>query len=128
MQRNTRQRDLIRSIIVGKKVHLTASDIYSILQQNGENVSLATVYRTLNALAFENEIASFQSFNNETIFDGNIFPHSHMVCQCCGKVMDVSLEELPIIETVEHKYGVKIKRLNVTLLGVCDICIQKEIH
>lgn len=128
MERNTRQRELIRSIIVGKKVHLSASDVFSLLQEKGENVSLATVYRTLNALAFENEIASFLSFNNETIYDGNITPHSHMICEKCGKISDVNVDELNIIETIENKYGGKIKQINVTLLGICDTCIQKEIH
>ncbi|HIC39288.1 MAG TPA: transcriptional repressor, partial [Candidatus Marinimicrobia bacterium] len=62
--RYSQQREAIRDIICGTRLHPTADWVYNKAKKIIPNISLGTVYRNLKRLEEEGEI--------NTIYDGNI--------------------------------------------------------
>ena len=57
------------------------------------NVSLKTVYQTLNDLAELGEITALDLGTGAARFDPNVeSTHHHLVCRSCGKVRDVEAD------------------------------------
>ena len=54
--KRSRQREMIKSFLMGRKDHPTADVIYSNLKQQDPNLSLGTVYRNLKLLSDMGEI------------------------------------------------------------------------
>ena len=47
----SKQREEIKQAVLKSEQHLTAEEIYNIVKQKNEKISLATVYRNLNLLS-----------------------------------------------------------------------------
>ena len=52
-------------------------------------ISLRTVYQTLNDLAAMGELRQLDLGTGSARFDPNLDAHHHLVCERCGKVVDV---------------------------------------
>lgn len=126
MIRQTKQRQLIKDCIVGYPKHLTAKQVFDLVNQNDQSISLATVYRNLNALVDQHEISCFTSCNNEVVYDGTLTNHDHFICTSCGKIIDIEPLDEQTIDAYQSKYGVKIDAKQVVLSGLCHDCLQKE--
>ena len=52
--------------------------------------------------------------------------HHHLICNNCGKVLEVQGDLLEELETiVEKKYKFKIKDHSVKFYGICEKCVEK---
>lgn len=103
--------------------HLTATDI----QQRaaavaGASIDLSTVYRTLDAL----EEAGFLHHVHLGHGPGVVHlseqrDHHHLVCEECGRTVDVPLAELgPLLRHVEDRYGFLPDSVHFALVGRCS--------
>ena len=50
--------------------------------------------------------------------------HDHLVCRGCGKLADVTLEDLT--QQLERQVGVQILDYDLKLVYLCDACRRKE--
>ena len=89
----TKQRKLIVSIIQQSDKHLSAEEIYVQAKQQMPMIVLATVYNNLNKLW---EAGLIRKVSIEGIPDryDSAHKHDHLVCRHCGKIMDISFEDL----------------------------------
>jgi Fur family transcriptional regulator, ferric uptake regulator len=104
--------------------HLSAEDVHKKLLLNKDDVSLATVYRVLAQFeaaglvlkhSFEDKTSVFELDNGEH--------HDHMVCSCCGLVLefvDQIIEQRQQI--VADQFGFIIADHDLTIYGVCKEC------
>jgi len=130
--RLTGQRKLIYGVLCeNKDKHLTVEEIHSILVKKGSGISVATVYRTL-ALLEEHRLAGRLCLNDGCVRYQLLDPsekheHHHLVCERCGKVIDVMSD---MMDAVEHQalceYGFQVKNHKVKLYGICKECRLKE--
>jgi Fur family transcriptional regulator, peroxide stress response regulator len=67
--------------------HPTAESIYDKLRPTLRSLSLATVYRVLEALEKEELVRRLAS-NGASRFDANLTPHQHLFCRICGSITD----------------------------------------
>jgi len=130
--RLTGQRMLIYGVLwENREKHLTVEEIHSILVRRGSGISVATVYRTL-ALLEEHRLAS-----RLCLGDGCVryqlqdqlekHEHHHLVCERCGKVIDVMSDMMDGIEQqVLDEYGFQVRNHRVKLYGICKECRLKE--
>ena len=61
-------------------------------------------------------------------FDGCIAPHSHLICTCCGAVMDLPhpmLDDGDLDQTVSAQYGFLVQRHGLIFYGTCENCQNK---
>ena len=77
--KRSRQREMIKSFLMGRKDHPTADVIYSNLKQQDPNLSLGTVYRNLTLLSDMGEILRLRVGDGVDHFDADTSEHYHFV-------------------------------------------------
>ena len=127
-QKYSRQREVIRAFLEGRKDHPTADTVYTNVRQEIPNISLGTVYRNLMLLSETGEIAKVDVGDGVVRFDPMTDEHSHFVCSACGRVLDVMLEEKDLLQKAAKKAlpGSRVTSHAVTFRGLCPRCCTKE--
>lgn len=128
MKKFSKQRELILNSLKSRKDHPTAETLFWDLKKEMTNLGIATIYRNLQNLYKEGEIAKIKTKDGIDRYDGNIKPHIHFECLNCGKVSDVFLEKEQQIKLDNdiQKLGNKIEAnyINAIILltGYCKEC------
>jgi Fur family ferric uptake transcriptional regulator len=107
--------------------HLSAEDVYRLLQESGEEVSLATIYRVLTQFEEADLVVRHNFEGGHAVFE--LKPdqhHDHLVCIYCGEVKEFFNE---IIEEQQQEIardaGYRMIDHALTIYGACAPC-QKE--
>lgn len=122
--RVTPQRELIIKIFQesGDK-HLSAEDVFEVLQAKQEQISLATTYRTLRMLVEMNilrELDFAETHKHYELLDANAPPHHHIICLNCNKTIEFEDEDINKLgQLVAEKYGVEIVDMQFQIFGNC---------
>lgn len=124
-RRKTVKKRVIVEQLRKMKTHPTATELTEVLQENGEDVSRATVFRVLSSLADEGVIRRVEVENSDTRYDGNINPHYHFICRICGKVEDIDLPYLAELDEKMREDGYDIEGHSMEFYGICSECGQK---
>lgn len=116
----TNQRIKIVETIFASREHFTADDLYDLLRSKGENVSKATVYRTLSILA-HGGIVSAQDFGQGPLYYEPALgtkDHFHLICTETGKVVEFRNAEIEkILARVARARGFTIQNVSVRVFG-----------
>ena len=89
----TAQRQCIFRALEGDVTHPSAERVYERVRTEMPNVSLKTVYQTLNDLSELGQISALDLGTGAVRFDPNVeATHHHVVCRGCGKVRDVDAD------------------------------------
>lgn len=122
--RPTRQRRAVIGVLESFADFRSAQEIHELLSSAGERVGLATVYRTLAALADAGEVDVLRSEDGEAIYRScSDSHHHHLVCRGCGATIEV---EGPAVEqwtgaiAAEHGYSEVSHTLEI--FGTCPRC------
>ena len=115
--RLSRQRRYILELLWEVREHLSAREIYDLLNQRGKEIGHTSVYQNLEALSQSGIIECVERF------DGRLYGHisdnhSHVNCIDTKQIIDVWVE-LPdfIIQKIESTTGVKITEYRVDFYG-----------
>jgi Fur family ferric uptake transcriptional regulator len=122
--RLTPQRRVIAEVMEGDHVHLTADEVHGRARARLPEISLATVYNTLNELVSIGEVRQVDAGGGPTRYDPNTAnDHHHLVCLKCGALRDVhprGLDELELPRS--QRFGYRIVNREVLFQGYCDNC------
>jgi Fur family peroxide stress response transcriptional regulator len=113
----------IYKILLDYHGHPSAEDIYKEVQKDHPNISLATVYKTLEMLADNDLIVKVTPLHDIVRYDFNKDFHHHLVCIKCKKITDIeneSLNNLPIPKNIDKDF--KIINYQVQFDGICTDC------
>ncbi|MCQ2457942.1 MAG: transcriptional repressor [Clostridia bacterium] len=126
MERYSKNRQAILECLRSTKIHPTAGWILDQLRPAYPSLNLATVYRNLIRLKDDGLIRSMGDIAGEEHFDGDIQPHAHVICTCCGKIADIPLTEsiINLMESAGRQTGFEI--LASQLTGLCPSCSGSE--
>ncbi len=106
------------------KHHVSAEDIYQLLIESQDNVSLATVYRVLAQFEKAEIVKKLNFENNQSVYelsDGS--HHDHLLCVKCGDIeefVDKTIEKRQ--QNIAEKYGYKLTDHCLYLYGICKNC------
>ena len=122
--RLTPQRRVIAEVMEGDHVHLTAEEVLERARRRLPEVSLATVYNTLNELVSMGQVQQVDPGVGPTRYDPNTQDgHHHLVCLKCGDLRDVHPEGLDGLELPRpQRYGYRIVNREVLFQGYCTDC------
>lgn len=88
--RLTAQRRVVAEVLAGEHVHLTAEAVHGRARALLPEISLATVYNTLNELVAMGEVREAQAGEGRRRYDPNVTSaHQHLQCVRCGALFDV---------------------------------------
>ena len=122
---HSKQREIVKSLMVGRKDHPTALVLYDEARTIDPKISLGTVYRNLNQLAENKEISKL-AIDSEAHFDPNTINHIHFVCRKCKKIYDIESID---VNTYKRNFSKKIDGtvddVDIVCYGICDKCKKK---
>ena len=119
--RMTAQRRVIAEAMAGEHVHLAADEVLDRARAVLPEVSLATVYNTLNELVAMGELVELPHSDGRKRYDPNVAErHHHLVCVDCGQILDVTTEEPHL--TTDQQHDFELVGVEVTFRGHCPDC------
>lgn len=124
-RKHSKQREMIKSFLMGRKDHPTADMIYMNVRQQYPNISLGTVYRNLSLLAELGEIRRLRVGDGVDHFDADVSPHYHFICTECGAVSDVHMPNVDAIaEVADANFDGRVDGSVTYFYGVCADCLK----
>lgn len=125
--RNSKQKDIVLNTLRSLNTHPSADELYKYIHEEHAEIGVATVYRNLNKLAENGEIRKISGLDGSSHYDWNIEPHYHFICNCCGKIHDITYAIAPdLIARAECVTDCKIQSLEITFRGLCRECQGKH--
>jgi Fe2+ or Zn2+ uptake regulation protein len=95
--RYTRQRAEVYAYLHSGHSHPTAEQVFAAVRQQIPNISLATVYKALEALVDAGLAARLADEFGPVRYDGRAQPHYHLRCQRTGQLCDLELPYDPAL-------------------------------
>lgn len=121
--RYSHQRERIFRAVCESDEHPTANMVYESLRQEMPKLSLGTVYRNLNQLSDAGRLKKIPLPDGSCRFDKTVENHSHIVCEGCGQVADVSLPSLSeLAQSIERETSFLLSSYDVVMQGLCGHC------
>lgn len=121
--RLTAQRRVIAETMVGEHVHLAADEVFERAREALPEVSLATVYNTLNELVSMGEVLELTHADGRKRYDPNVTErHHHLVCVECGRMLDVHAADPQLPPDQRHDF--EVLGVEVTFRARCPDCAR----
>ena len=118
----TWQRVAILRALLSTTAHPTPEDVFRALEEEGRPVSLATVYKTLDALQAAGLIHEIARPADAKRYDANLAPHHHLICTQCQRIVDYTDQALSALQPAARIDGFVPRALRVQILGTCARC------
>ena len=90
----TQQRLQIARVMLSRPQNLSADQLLALVNQNGANVSKATVYNTLGLFARKGLVREVLVDPDRVFFDSNTDPHFHLYNEDTGALSDFNADHL----------------------------------
>ena len=119
----TKYEEEIYRIITVSREHLTVEQIYMELKKIYPNVVIATVYNNVNKLWRARLIRKISVENMSDRYD-RIVKHDHLVCQSCGKLTDITFEDLK--ESLCWQMDGEFLSYDLKVFYICPDCRARE--
>ncbi|MHB1473899.1 MAG: Fur family transcriptional regulator [Dermatophilaceae bacterium] len=125
VRRPTRQRAAVETVLADIDDFLSAQALHARLRTQGQSVGLATVYRTLQAMATDGDVDMMRTSDGEAVYRrcSTGSHHHHLVCRSCGRTVEV---EGPAVERWADKIGAENDFSDVVhtleIFGTCSAC------
>ena len=115
--RPTRQRLTLAALLMGdgRDRHVTAESLYAAAQDQGEGVSLATVYNTLRAFCAAGLVQEVTVDGSRSYFDTRIDDHPHFYWEDTAELTDAPADQLEIMRLPEPPEGAEVSRVDVVI-------------
>jgi len=89
--RSTPQREIVYSVLLSKRDHPTADEVFARVKTDLPTISLATVYNCLETLVQCNLVRSVNFERGPTRYCPNLRPHAHFHDEQSGSTHDIDL-------------------------------------
>jgi Fur family iron response transcriptional regulator len=115
--RPTRQRVALAALLVGdgQNRHVTAESLFAAAKDEGESVSLATVYNTLKAFCDAGLMQEVTVDGSKSYFDTNTHDHPHFYWEDEGRLTDAPADELEIARLPGAPDGAEVTSVDVVI-------------
>ena len=117
--RPTKQRIRIAEFLFKreKTFHFTVENLNKYLNKkdNSENISLATIYNTVDAFKKAGHLKEILTNNNTSYFDTNISSHHHFYDEQTNELTDINFHDVEISKVPHAPKGKRIKEVEVII-------------
>lgn len=105
-----------------KNGHMNIDELYRKLLERFPSISLATIYKNVNAMVEKIFLSEVKIPNAKTVYELIKAEHAHLVCSDCGNIEDIILDSSDIIEQVTKTGNFKVDSTEIILSGICHKC------
>ncbi len=128
-QRNTRQKQLILTILKEADRPMSINEVYSQVVLSLPTIAKSTIYRNIDSLLNQNLIDKYHFNDNEVFYriKSNTHEHKHVViCDDCKKVFDLPSCPIHALEDAMEEEGFIIKEHQIQISGICKACAKNK--
>jgi Fe2+ or Zn2+ uptake regulation protein len=118
----TSQRRAIINLLSKDTSHPGAADILKKIRKTLPDVSMSTVYYTLDMLKREGLIQEIEFYDRDNRYDVNVANHVNLICKKCGKIEDFPGEAPYSSEAIKKKTGFQPVAMRYEYYGYCKDC------
>jgi Fe2+ or Zn2+ uptake regulation protein len=120
--RVTPQRVVLHRALRELDRHVTADELLDAVADRLPNVSLPTIYATLDLLEELGMVRRVQRAGT-TLFDPRTDSHHHLVCTGCGSIEDLDCDlDTAALERAAARHGFEHERIEAVVHGRCARC------
>lgn len=121
--RYTPQRAAVYRILTSTSRHPTADDIFTAVREEIPDISLATVYKALEAFVSAGVAQKLSLGDGPARYDGRTDDHDHFRCLRCGSVHDMQgLHDPALVRGVAPEDRFEIVDYHLEVVGYCPAC------
>lgn len=121
--RLTKQRLAIYRELESRVDHPAVQQLYLAVKPRMPQISLFTVYRTMNALEAAGMVLRVATWKSHARYDATVAAHAHFLCETCGRIDDVDDQQCPdIMPMLVHGVKGTINRMDIMMTGQCAEC------
>jgi Fur family ferric uptake transcriptional regulator len=123
MKRNTKQREEVWRALERNPGFVSAQELHQALRELGSTIGLATVYRTLNALADEGNVDALTREGENLYRACSPGHHHHIICRECGLTREIEASAVESwAKAVAAEHGYADPQHIVDIFGTCGAC------
>lgn len=124
-QRRTKQRAAVDAVLEETDDFVSAQELHAKLRAQGATIGLATVYRTLQAMADDGRVDMLRPDGGEAVYRrcARVEHHHHLVCRSCGATVEVTgpaVEDWTSRVAADHGFTDVAHTLEI--FGTCAEC------
>ncbi|MDJ0567447.1 MAG: Fur family transcriptional regulator [Pleurocapsa sp. MO_192.B19] len=119
----TRSQERIMKVLQSLKRSISAQDLYIELRNRKQDMGLATVYRSLEALKIQGELQVRTLANGESVYSSVQSDRHHLTCVNCG--ISIPIDECPVHDLeqqLEKLHQFKVYYHTLEFFGLCQKC------
>jgi Fe2+ or Zn2+ uptake regulation protein len=132
--RLTPQRRHVYEVLMEKRDHPTATEVFIRAQQGMPTISLATVYNCLETMVGSGLVKAVHVDREPTRFCANLHEHGHFHCTGCGHIADIEFSRKgasappapPAPKGWKLPEGYFVTHQDLTLRGLCPDCASGQ--
>jgi Fur family peroxide stress response transcriptional regulator len=126
--RITPQRLAVLRVLAASEGHPSVERVYETVRRDFPTTSIATIYKTVHLLKQINEVLEIALPDGSNRYDGNKpFPHPHLICVQCKKIIDRDLGSLKdITAEAADQTGFDILSHRLDFFGICGDCKKEQ--
>ncbi|MGI9107436.1 MAG: Fur family transcriptional regulator [Pyrinomonadaceae bacterium] len=119
----TPQRAAVFDYLSGVEHHPTTEEVFLAVKPKLPRISLATVYKNLEALVKCGAVSKLTYGDAAARYDIRTDHHYHTRCLGCGKIWDLDVQEgSQLLAQVKPQAGFEVKDYRLELVGYCREC------
>ncbi|MGH7941633.1 MAG: Fur family transcriptional regulator [Limisphaerales bacterium] len=123
--RFTPQRQQVYDVLLQKRDHPTADEVFIRAKRRMPEISHATVYNCLDALVKSGLVRQVTLDRGATRFCPNMHEHCHFYCDDCDSVFDVDLPP-GARAGVTLPRGFRARHFDIAIHGLCIVCSKRS--
>jgi Fur family peroxide stress response transcriptional regulator len=124
--RLTAQREHVYNVLLARRDHPTAEQVFMRAKDGMPDISMATVYNCLDALVKCRLVRQVNLNRIAMRYCPNMQEHFHFNCDNCGGVFDIEFVEAGRKAPLEVPKGFHAAGYEISVHGLCPKCFGKE--
>jgi Fe2+ or Zn2+ uptake regulation protein len=125
-QRVTSQRLVINRLLRERNRHVSADELLDAVEERLPNVSLPTVYSTLELFEELGLVRRVGSVGGRVLWDSRLDDHHHAACSGCGRVEDIDAPlDASAAVAAARDAGFADPRAGLVVTGLCRDCARR---
>jgi len=102
--------------------HASIDEVFDDLKKINPLISLSAVYRNINEMEKNNMVSEIAIPKQKNRYEITKGLHSHLLCQNCGKIIDIDIDMHETIKKIENRYDCHINDQDIMFDILCAEC------
>jgi Fur family peroxide stress response transcriptional regulator len=118
----TPQRVAVYKALLESEEHPTPEMLFKKVRRGMPSLSLATVYKALDALEKLDLVQALEADSDSRRYDANMNDHHHLVCTNCRRIIDFYDATFDRLKPASKLKQFTARSVSVKILGLCASC------